>query len=236
MKYFLGFLIALQSMGALAQSPGKEFTQNEKEYYKLFHGFINHLRKKQEQDKNKVIVDSSGAGGPTVNMDSVSLAWKRSDSVELIYLVTNYVFPGVFWSNSKMDSATIKHMREGYFERESEGIRIFKEFLLYMEPGKIDELECIPIRLFPEKCIYDKLKPYQKENTIVYFFRSRPSEPLGYMLMAPSSLIFKGSKPMIFAWDLCISLGHYFFRTLSGNIEERFFFEGISGPEPPVVL
>ena len=95
-------------------------------------------------------------------------------------------------------------------------------------------MKAIPVRLSNDKCIYDKLTVFQKENTFIYFDDRHPEKVLGYMLFIPRIKNVMPA-PRIWSWILQFRFGLWNFKAVTGEEGlEYFLSEGIKGPEKPI--
>lgn len=156
-----------------------------------------------------------------------------SDTSNLKFVLLNYIL-----SDSPLDTANLSSFKKGEISsvRMNEFISRLKDFYQPFRENKEQEiaqhLSAIPLRLSRDKCIYEKLTPFQQANTFVYFDDRQPDTPIGYMLFLP-----KYNKsitaPRIWSWTLQFELGHWAFKSPMGVVGMEYLFsEGVTGPKP----
>ena len=191
-----------------AQNPSKLYDK-EKEYLDVFNGFKSYIIRSIEM---KVDV------ADTVNMKHVLLNYVMSE-YDLDTLNTNH------FNLNEIPEQKLKDFGQmlGSF---------YQYFFEKRQSNSAQHLSAIPLRLSSDKCIYEKLTPFQRENTFVYFDDRYPEKPLGYMLFVPK---FKKTitASRIWSWTLQFESGYWAFKSPMGTVGMEYFIsEGVKGPKP----
>lgn len=209
-KYMLVISLMLLSISAYTQNH-RRFTDNEESALSIFKNFKSYLVSIIEKDV------------------------ELSDTSQIKYVLLNYIM-----SESSLDTLNKNHFKQNEisFEKFNHFLNEYKKFHQYFYERKhlniAQHLSALPIRLSSDKCMYEKLIPFQQQNTLVYFDDRYPEKILGYMLFIPK-LKDVISAPRIWSWTLQFEAGHWAFRSPMGTVGiEYFISEGIEGPEHPI--
>lgn len=212
MYKYLFYIIVITHLSycSTAQNVSK-FNDREKEYLLIFEGFKNYMTNK--------LLDNSDI----------------SDTSEMKFMLLNFIV-----SDYKLDSTDKLHFKKNEVPNESllnfeKEIQLLYQFFYERRNlNLIQHLTAIPIRFSSDKCMYEKLTPFQRENTFVYYDNRNSNIPLGYMLFVPK---FKKSitESRIWSWTLIFNNGLWAFRSPMGEIGiEHFVSQGIKGPKHPI--
>jgi hypothetical protein len=176
------------------------YTKNESKCINVFNAFINSV---EAHIKDKTDI---------------------TDSTNLKHVLIDYLF--VDKKLATTDSVTFKLgeiNNEDLTTLKSE-LKVFYRFL--QERGAktlAKNLGAMPLRLSNDKFIYNRLTPFQKENTLIFFDKRNPHKTLGYILFIPDNLSSAG-KPKIWSWTLMFKFGKYIFKSVTGQEGAEYIF------------
>lgn len=190
-----------------------QYTPQENEYKQLFISFKQYL--------------ANSIASKTSTSDSSTLK-----KVSLDYLFVNGILDSVNstkFGSTELNQKQYQNLREQY--------QHFYQFFNERDKIKlVSHLNAMPIRLFTDKCIYQKLSAYQKKNTFVYFDDRKPDQILGYLLFVPK-IAGKLSVSRIMSSTLLFDSGVWAFKSFTGEIGiEYFLSEGIHPPDPETII
>ena len=203
-------MLLLVTFYSVGQSPTKLMDQ-ENEYLQVFGNFKNYM------------------------MNTIEKSVDITDSAQIKHILLNYVI-----TETSVDTIDKYHFKKGEISKENfdmfaREIRGFRQYFLEKKDRSIVQHLCaLPIRLSPDKCIYDRLIPFQQQNTLIYFDDRHPEKVLGYILFIPKYKDVTPS-PRILSWILQFDAGYWAFRSPMGTVGiEYFISEGVKGPEHPI--
>ena len=189
-----------------------QYTPQETEYQELFLNFKHYL--------NDSIASKSGSDSSTLKRASLD------------YLFVNGRLDSSNRRSFKPNELSLKQYQSLY-----EQYHHFYQFFSEREKIRlISHLSAMPIRLSTDKCLYEKLSPYQKENTFIYFDDREPDHILGYLLFIPK-IPGKIYASRIMSLTLLFDSGVWTFKSFTGEIGlEYFLSEGIRPPNPENII
>jgi hypothetical protein len=169
--------------------------------------------------------------------NSISNKVDASDSSTLKKLSLDYLFVNGVLDSLNTTTFNASEISAKQFQNLKEGYRHFYQFFNEKEKIKLaSHLNSMPIRLFPDKCIYTKLSPYQQANTFIYFDDRKPDQVLGYLLFVPK-IPGKLSASRIMSSTLLFDSGVWAFKSFTGEIGVEYFLSGgIRPPDPETII
>ena len=177
-----------------------KYTSNEKEEIKLFNDFKNYIT------------------------DCIRNKYDITDSVRLNYIVSNYIFINAKADSSQLPPSNLHNSTNQQLNNLKETVNTFYRFLQERENKKLSEnLVAIPVRISPDKYIYDRLTNFQKNNTVIFFDKREPTKTLGYMLFIPA-IKHVTSSGKIWSWSLVFKFGKFMFKSVTGEEGYEYMF------------
>lgn len=209
-KILFIFLVVINSYNCKSQSLSS-YTPAEKEYLNLFDAYRSHIDTCISKNVNVL------------------------DTVEMKKVLLNYIYANVRLDTMNTRQFNIRELSDQQMKSFKDQFMSFYRFLAERQRDEIvKHLTAIPVRLSKDKCIYDKLTAFQKQNTFIYFDDRHPEKVLGYMLFIPRIKDVM-SAPRIWSWILLFKSGFWAFKAVTGEEGMEYFLsEGIKGPEKPI--
>lgn len=197
-NYLILLFLFLITTNSYAQNV--KYTSYEKEEIKLFNDFKNYIT------------------------SCIRNKYDITDSVRLNYILSNYVFINAKVDSSRLAQSILHNLTPQQLNSLKETVNTFYRFLQERENKKLSEnLVAIPTRVSTDKCIYDRLTAFQKNNTLIFFDKREPTKILGDILFIPAIKNVTSSSK-IWSWTLVFKFGKFMFKSITGEEGYEYMF------------
>lgn len=149
-----------------------------------------------------------------------------TDSAELKRCILLYVY-----GHARLDSLDTTHFKanelsDKQFNNFKEQIKSFYNFFYSRKFDHVAEhVTAMPSRFIKDKCVYDKLTAFQKQNTLIYFDGRYPDKVIGFLLFVPRIKNIN-PEPRIWSWELFFKYGLLAFRAVTGEEGLEYVLSG----------
>ncbi len=196
LKYLLLFLLsAIAYLNITAQQ--KILTSYEKRHIEIFKNFINYMTKCIQNKRDVTTIE------------------------ELQYIASHFVVV-----NAKKDSSSgsfLTYLDSSQLATLRRSISAFYQFFQERIFHSADSVLALPLRLYGDARLYNRLSEFQKKNTLVFFDKSHMSTPIGYVLLLPSVSGITNID-MIWSWVLEYKFGKFIFVSATGQEGYEYLF------------